>query len=245
MSPAKCLMSAVLLSTGAIPVALASDASTSAMTTPSPAQAAANEDFGLLSRQGSTAFRDIRLTRIAIFNGQIGQAQRYLGDASTALQKARADASAYTKAESDLTPPPGVEQRKGGNEESSGPVRWLPVDGALAVDENFAASPDKKAGMAKADTQLKSGDRKGALETLRLAGVDVTFDLEVVPIEKTIEAVQNAKTMMASGLYYEANQALKSVEDGARFDVESYASTAPATHHAVAASGAATTRGGG
>ncbi len=41
---------------------------------------------------------------------------------------------------------------------------------------------------------------------------------EVAPLEATISGVDKAAELVDSGHYYEANQALKSVEDGIRFD---------------------------
>ena len=107
----------------------------------------------------------------------------------------------------------------------TGKVKWLPVDGAMTLDENYTATPDKQASLSKADHQIKAGDRKGAMDTLRLAGINVTFDMEVVPLERSIGKTQDALNLLKDGHYYEANQTLKSLEDGARFDVASFNGT--------------------
>lgn len=239
MSVVKCLSAAALVTAVGILSARAAESTTAL----SPAVAAANQDFGMLSKQGAIAFKNVQLARLAIFNGQVSKATQEVDAAQTALGKAQNDAAAYTKAESDLTPPPGMAQRKGGQDVAAGPVRWLPVDGAMTVDDSYTATPTKKAGMAKADTQLKSGDRNGAMDTLKLAGVDVSFDTEVIPLHTATTEVQNAAKLMVAGSYYEANQALKSVEDGARFDVLTVTS-APGAAGAKTATKAASAESG-
>lgn len=206
---------------------LTASASFAAEQTPvvSPAQSAANEDFGMLSTQGAVAFHDVRLARLAIFDGKTGVARQLVSSAETAFQKAKSDVAAYNEAESDLTPPPGVTQKTGGDDGLTGKVKWLPVDGAMTLDENYTATPDKQASLSKADHQIKAGDRKGAMDTLRLAGINVTFDMEVVPLERSIGKTQDALNLLKDGHYYEANQTLKSLEDGARFDVASFNGT--------------------
>lgn len=231
MSPTRTALLAVIAVSAAASLAHAADQQSPAT---SPARSAANEDFGMLSKQGAVAFHDVHLARLAIFDGQISKAKQYLSAADSSFAKARNDA-AYTKAESDLTPPSGVTQPKDTDTDAAmtGPVKWLPVDGAMAVDEDYDAVPAKKAGVAKADAQIKNGDRKGAMETLKLAGVDITFDMEVIPLERSISKAQNATTLLANGQYYEANQALRGLENGARFDIASY-NGAPKTAGAAA-----------
>jgi hypothetical protein len=43
--------------------------------------------------------------------------------------------------------------------------------------------------------------------------------MEVAPLDKTTAGIKNAAQLIEAGKYYEANQALKGVEDGFRFDV--------------------------
>jgi hypothetical protein len=123
------------------------------------------------------------------------------------------------KAEADLKAPAGITQPTS-QTATSGTVNWLPVDGAMVLDEDYKSSQKKSDSVAKANTQIKNGDKAGAMETLRLADVGVTFSLEVVPLNNTIGDVQRAAQDMTGGHYYEANQDLKAVEDGIRFDTE-------------------------
>jgi soluble cytochrome b562 len=89
----------------------------------------------------------------------------------------------------------------------------------MTLGEDYTATPEKSAGVSKANEQLKKGDHEKAMETLKLANVDVSFVTEVAPLEKTTSGIDQAVHLLNEGKYYEANQALKSVEDGFRFDV--------------------------
>jgi hypothetical protein len=195
-------------------------------TTGSANQQTADKDFGKLSTDGVNAFADVRMARMAIFNGDTNKAKSLIDNAQTALNSAKSDDTVFMKAESDLKPAPGQEQNtaKTGTPDnanatpSTTKVAWIPVDGEMTFGEDYVASPDKAAGVAKADTQLKQGDKKAAMETLKLANIDVDFTEEVAPLKATINGVNKAAQLVDQGHYYEANQALKSVEDGIRFD---------------------------
>lgn len=185
----------------------------------------ANKELGKLSADGRKAFQDVRLARLAIFDGQADQAKKYVDEAKASITKAKADDTAFMKAEAALKPPAGVAQRtatQGAGDkplQSTTPTAWLPVDGGLTLGEDFVATPAKAAGVAKANDQLKKGDHKQAMETLKLSEINVTFAMEVAPLDKTISGIDTAAQLIDSGKYYEGNQALKGVEDGIRYDV--------------------------
>ena len=185
----------------------------------------AKSELGKLSADGRKAFQDVRLARLAIFDGRTDQAKKYVDEAKAAITKAKTDDTAFTKAEASLKPPAGVSQRtatQGGSDKSkqgTTPTAWLPVDGGLTLGEDFVATPAKAAGVAKANDQLKKGDHKQAMETLKLSEIDVAFVMEVAPLDKTISGIDTAAQLIDSGKYYEGNQALKGVEDDVRFDV--------------------------
>jgi hypothetical protein len=81
------------------------------------------------------------------------------------------------------------------------------------------ATPEKASAVTEANKNLAKGDQKGAIEKLKLAHVDVNFTMAVLPLDKTIADVNQAATLIGQGKYYEANAALKSAQDGMRFDV--------------------------
>jgi hypothetical protein len=190
---------------------------------PTAATQNTNKELGKLSADGRKAFQEVRLARLAIFDGRADQAKKYVDEAKASIAKAKTDDTAFMKAEASLKPPAGVAQRTATQDDkpmqSTTPAAWLPVNGGLTLGEDFVATPAKAAGVAKANEQLKKGDHKQAMETLTLAEIDVAFVMEVAPLDKTISGIDTAAQLINSGKYYEGNQALKGVEDGIRFDV--------------------------
>ena len=188
----------------------------------SPAQQSADHDFGKLSKDGTKAFREIRDARVEIFEGDVASAKKDIAEASTEMQTATTDNTAFDKAESDIKTPSGMTKTASA---STTPVTWLPVGGAMTLDEDYVAKPDKSKSVDKADAQLKAGDHKAALDTLKLADVDVNFVAELAPLKATVDGVAKAQQLADAGHYFQANQALKAVEDGVRFDDESFVAT--------------------
>ena len=228
-------------------VALANDAAKPATAPPmSAAQQAADKDVGKLSKDGAQAFRDLHLARIAIFDADPTLAKTLIGKAQASLAKAKTDESVYTKAEADLRSPnkhaamakdaeakasdaktadikttdiKTTDAKSSETKASTQPTAWLPVDGQLTLGEDFVATPTKAAAVATANKSLEKGDRKSAIDQLKLAGVDMNFVLAVVPLNQTTTEVDQAASLIGQGKYYEGNALLKKVEDGVRFDV--------------------------
>jgi hypothetical protein len=205
-------------------------------------QTAIDKDVGKLSADGASALQDVRLTRIAIYDGRVDDAKKFVNLADSTLAKAKTDEAVFTKAEADLKPPAGkdthatatVGAASSASKPADGksadskptdqlktPIAWLPVDGALSINEDFAANPAKKAAVAEANKNLKGGDRHGAIEKLKLADMNIDVTMVVVPLEKTINDVHQAAGLINDGKYYEASQLLRDVQDGERFDVTS------------------------
>ena len=207
------------VNTCAVALAIASFSLTACAQSKASAQTSEDHDAAKLSKDGYAAIRDISEARLAIFNGQTAQAKMLTNKAQTAFEKAKSDDSAFTKAESDLIAPSGKTQPGSGTAPSTTPTAWIPVDGSITLGEDYIDTPAKSAGVAKANDQLKKGDHKRAMETLKLADINVSFVSEVAPVDKTMNGIKKAAELIDAGKYYEANQALKGVEDGFRFDV--------------------------
>jgi hypothetical protein len=216
-----------------------------------PQQTAADKDFGKLSADGSRAFEDLTLTRLAIYDGRIGDAKKYVNEADTALRKAKTDETVFTKAQADLKTPPSKDASA--NKTVSGaapvtnvegekipgasngmpaemadqkkPIAWLPIDGAITINEDYTANPAKTAAVADANKSLKSGDRKSAMEKLKLADMKVDVTLAVIPLEQTIKYTHQAASLINDNKYYEASQVLRQAQDNLRFDIASIPDT--------------------
>jgi hypothetical protein len=194
-------------------IAIASD---SAPTAAAASAASATHDYQKLSEQGSEAFREVEIARLAIFNGHPDIAMQLIKQAQAALIKTQTDGTAFDKAEADLKSPPG--HANPAPVENAGTIRWLPIGADLSIDKDYKADPAKVAAVAKANDNLKSGERDQAIETLRLADVNLTYTLGVVPVKSFVTDVDQAANLLGAGKYYEANLSLKQVQDSVRYD---------------------------
>ena len=215
----------------AVGVARAENQPTSNQQKLTPQQISADKDFGKVSADGAGGFQDLSLAQIAIFDGRIDDAKEFVTQAVAAFSKAKTDETVFNKAESALKPP--VDKNAVANKSAASakpadasktaqnqkPISWLPVDGSIMIDEDFTAKNAKTAAVADANKSLKAGDRKGALEKLRLADVKVVVIVAVLPLEQTIDKVDQAAAMINDGKYYEASQELRQVQASERFDV--------------------------
>ncbi len=188
------------------------------------------KDLGNLSKDGANGFHDITLTRFAIFEGRTADAKKYVDEANAAFGKAATDETVFTKAEADMKAPkqdmgqPGKANTATASDSSSSdqaknPIEWLPVDGSIMIDEDYTVDQTKSAAVADANKSLKKGDRKAAMDKLKLADMSIDVTLGVVPLRPTMTSVQKAVGLIDDGKYYEASQVLKQAEDKERFDV--------------------------
>jgi hypothetical protein len=192
----------------------------------SASQKAVDADVGKLSKDGAQGFRDLQLTRIAIFEANPAQAKDMIGKAQAAFAKAKTDDAVFNKAEADLKTPADITgkataqtQKAEAKPASKDPVAWVPVDAQLTLGDDFVATPAKASAVTEANKNLAQGDQTGALEKLKLAHVDVNFTMAVLPLNKTMADVDQAATLIGQGKYYEANAILKTAQDAMRFDV--------------------------
>jgi hypothetical protein len=186
---------------------------------------AIDRDVGKLSKDGAQGFRDLQLTRLAIFEADPAQAKDMIAKAQAAFAKAKTDDAVFTKAESAFkTQAASAGQKATATQSEAAPaskaaVAWVPVDAQLVLGDDFVATPEKASAVTEANKNLAKGDQTGALEKLKLAHVDVNFTMAVLPLDKTVADIDQAATLIGQGKYYEANAILKTAQDGIRFDV--------------------------
>lgn len=175
----------------------------------------AEKDFGRLSADGMSAFEDIHLARIAIFDGNTDEAAKFVIDAKASLANARIDGAAFLKAESDLRAPA---QAPVGRDKSATPILWIPIDSRIDVGQTFQPSADKAAAVITAKKHLMKGEGGKALQVVKSAALDIDYTVAVAPLEKSIAEVDDAARRIAIRDYYGASQALRRAEAGIRFD---------------------------
>jgi hypothetical protein len=220
------LLSTTLLTAGA---AFAADQPTPDQQKMTPQATAADKDFGKVSDAAANGFQDIMLTRIAIFNGRTTEAKDLVEKADRDFVTAKADDTVFLKAEAELkqpksTAPDRTASTKAPAEDkdmagAKKPIAWVPVEASVTINEDYTESPDKTAAVADANKSLKTGDRKGALEKLKLADMSIDLALAVVPLDATLASVHKASGLIGDGKYYEASQVLRLAQDQERFDV--------------------------
>jgi len=214
------MASTMLAGTAYAAAAAAAAADDTAQPTAAPVHATlADKDFGRLSTDGASAFNDVHLARLAIFDGRTDEAAKLIDNAQKSLVKASTDDTVFVKAESEIwssakTPP--AQQAKSAT--STVPVSWIPIDSDLVLGETYQPTPEKAAAVVDAKKSLQSGDSSKALQAIRLAAVDIDYTVAVAPLKQSVADVNDAAGFVTSHDFYEASQSLKKAEDGVRYD---------------------------
>jgi hypothetical protein len=183
------ISSAGLLSTG---LSLAS-------TDASSGKAKASEQ-GVIKTSDNAAItmRNVHGARLAIFDGSPDKALTYVDAAVTRVEAAKKDADNLAIKPEDKT--------RAADE-------YVPFDAILTVAEGFVPTKKKLEHINKANQHFKRGEKKEALETLKLGDVDVSVTTQLVPVQFAEARIKGAEKLMNEGKYYEANLQLKAVED--------------------------------
>lgn len=193
-------------------------------------------DMGKLSTKGSQAFDEIQQARLAIFAGRPAQATRLVRDAQESMKAAQADNTAFMKAEADLKTPPSMTYQSRAVK-STVPVSWLPVGADVTIADDFAAKPPQAKAVTSANEQLKRGKPAAAMQVLKLADVDVSYTMAIVPLRQTVADVDKAAGLLSADKYYEANQTLKQIQDSVRYDWVDLKAVPQPTHVVAKTSG--------
>lgn len=166
-------------------------------------QQAAENDFVRLSQDVYHAVRDVRATRLAIFNGLTDEAKKLVATAKQDIEAGIKDADQYA-----------IETKTPTKEDDM----YVPFNADVALADSFVATPEKVKHITKANEHLKKGEKKEALETLKLASIDVVFTTAMLPVKLAQAHIDDAAKLIDDGKYYEANLALKAVEDSVFID---------------------------
>ena len=204
--------------------------------TPPPSHASApggekRKETQQFSQAGHSALLNIGDARLAIFNGDPTIAVKLMESAKTLLTQAGKDAASMgADARSAGKSMPGA-----GNTSNAASLN-VPVDGQLAVADDFVMTPDKKTHIDKANEQFKKGDHATGLEELKLAAIDVNYTRWWLPVAATQTHLDQAIKLANENKYYEANLALKAIEDSVTMDSIGFGDLPTATKTTKAAS---------
>ena len=96
---------------------------------------------------------------------------------------------------------------------SGGGPRYLPVDVSMIIAEGYLIPAQERQALREANMRLMRGDRVGAARVLRDASIEVLIDASLIPADQSLEHVRKASELMNEDKPYEANMALKAIED--------------------------------
>jgi hypothetical protein len=164
-----------------------------------------------ISKEGRTAMQELRLARVAIFNGQLKQAKDM-------LDRSKKELSTVEKQAPELVVTIKTEEKAEGktvsNEKAAISSDLIPIDAGLVVAEDFVATPEKSEKIKKANEHLKNNETSKAIGVLREAGIGLSISRVLMPVKETLKHVDKAIEQFGEHKYYEANLALKAAEDG-------------------------------
>jgi hypothetical protein len=158
---------------------------------------AAEKDLIKVSEDALLSMRDLHTARLAIFNGQPDRARTYVDAAMTRISAAVKDADKYAL---EIKAPP---------EEDI----YIPYDASFMVMDTYEPTKENAKSIAKANEHLHKGEKKQAIEALKLGKVDVGISTGLIPVQLAKTHIEQAAKFLAESKYYEANLVLKAVDD--------------------------------
>ncbi|EPV8879410.1 YfdX family protein [Escherichia coli] len=158
-----------------------------------------------ISEQGLYAMRDVQVARLALFHGDPEKEKELTNEASALLSDDSTEWAKFAK--------PGKKTNLNNDQ-------YIVINASVGISESYVATPEKEAAIKIANEKMAKGDKKGAMEELRLAGVGVMENQYLMPLKQTRNALADAQKLLDKKQYYEANLALKGAEDGIIVDSE-------------------------
>lgn len=143
------------------------------------------------------ALTDVHAARLALAADDMDGAHTNLSSAMDAFNKSQDSWKALTV--SDTEDPASAE-------------RFLPIDVAMSLGENFVPTPETGEALKAAKAQFQTGSDDKALDTLRVANVDVNVSAALVPVSATMDSLQQAQAALKSGDKVAADKALGAIE---------------------------------
>lgn len=187
-------------------VAMASATSENTSSTKNEGQTVLSERSLKAEQRGMEIMDDMQYARLALFSGDTGAADKLINRAEDLLKSD--DKTWETVVRKDKKTP------------QEGDV-YIIINSSLMLSEDFTVTLEKQKAIDEANKKLDKGDKKGAIDVLHLAGIDISETQWLMPLKQTQKKVNSARKLMSEGKYYEANLALKGAEDGVITDTVS------------------------
>ncbi|EFN6799956.1 hypothetical protein EO020_27415, partial [Escherichia coli] len=136
-----------------------------------------------MEQRGINIMRDIQYARLTLFSGDTEGAVKLINDANKLLTS------------EDTTWAQLV--RKDKKTPQEGDV-YVIINSQLTLAEDFTATPEKQKAIDEANKKLDKGDKKGAIEKLQLAGINISETQWLMPLKQTQQKVKSAQSLMAA-----------------------------------------------
>lgn len=134
-----------------------------------------------ISGQAWQAMRDIGMSRFELFNGRTQKAEQLAAQAEKLLNDDSTDWNLYVKSD------------------KKAPVegdRYIRINSSITVAEDYLPAGQKNDAINKANQKMKEGDKKGTIEALKLAGVSMIENQELIPLQQTRKDVGNGANLL-------------------------------------------------
>lgn len=163
-----------------------------------------------VSQDGYMAMQEAGFARVAIFDGQLKEAQKLMEKAQAHLQEAKKKAP-------EITVTVKAVEKMGDKTIDSAQMtetnNLVPIDAGLTLAEDFVSTPEKAQKIKDANGQMKKGNHARAHEILKEAGIGVSVTRLLMPLDFVTSQVDKASALFKEHKYYEANLALKGAAD--------------------------------
>ena len=163
-----------------------------------------DSSFIRTAEEAFKALQEIRAARVAIFNGNPEEAVKLSDIAQKELTAAKTSIDELALATQKST--------EGGD-------AYIPFDTSMSLVEGFVPDESDTAALMKANEHLAKGEQSHAAQALKVAKIDVSVSAAMIPAASSLQHVDDAIKLLSEKKYYEANLALKAVEDSVLVEV--------------------------
>jgi len=161
-------------------------------------QKQADKDYIKVSDDALMTMRNVGGARMAIFDGAPDKAQVYVDAAITRAAATLKDADKYAL---------DIKDSKLNGD------KYVPFSTGMTVAETLEPDKDKPEHHAGAKGHPHKAEATEAMKKLKVDDIDVAVTTELLPIQAARTYIQDAAKLIGEGKYYQANLALKAVED--------------------------------
>lgn len=170
-----------------------------------------DQDLVKVSQDAFISMKDIHNARLALFDGDPLDARTNIDAAVTRINAAVADAQNYAL---DINASKQAGNKANIEANNQADEQYVPFYSFLTVMDRFSEQQEKTATGAQNGPHAKAHQQaKKGRENIKLTDVNVAVTAKLIPVKFAQAHIQQASKLMNEGKFYEANLALKAVND--------------------------------